>query len=147
MKCTSPRDLYRLKLRTLASSLFKKTIEGVPDWPDTLYGFSYAPYRPGQDPYKKIFPTREQIKEDLVLIRPLARHIRTYSVEGTLADIPEIAETLGMQVTLGVWIAQDLKHNANELATAIDITRRSKMSNASSWVTKFCFARMYPSVS
>ncbi len=126
MKCTSPRDLYRLKLRTLASSLFKKTIEGVPDWPDTLYGFSYAPYRPGQDPYKKIFPTREQIKEDLVLIRPLARHIRTYSVEGTLADIPEIAETLGMQVTLGVWIAQDLKHNANELATAIDITRRSR---------------------
>lgn len=126
MERTSLRDPYRLKPRTLAPSLFKTVIEGLPDWPDTVYGFSYAPYRPGQDPYKKIFPTREQIKEDLMLIRPLTRRIRTYSIEGTLADIPEIAENLGMQVTLGVWISQDLKHNANELATAIDITRRSK---------------------
>lgn len=96
----------------------------LPDWPETISGITYAPFRSKQSPHTRIFPTREQIREDLLLIRALTRHIRTYSVEDTLSCIPEIAEELGMSVTLGVWINQDVKHNNQELMAGIDLTRR-----------------------
>ncbi|MDF5833852.1 glycosyltransferase [Pseudomonas syringae] len=96
----------------------------VPDWPENIPGVSYSPFRPGQSPYTHLYPTREQITEDLLLIRPLTRHIRTYSVEGTLACIPEIAEALGMSVTLGVWITWDEKHNDRDLLTGVDLANR-----------------------
>ncbi|WP_057458488.1 glycosyltransferase family 2 protein [Pseudomonas syringae] len=96
----------------------------VPDWPENIPGVSYSPFGPGQSPYTHLYPTREQITEDLLLIRPLTRHIRTYSVEGTLACIPEIAEALGMSVTLGVWITWDEKHNDRDLLTGVDLANR-----------------------
>ncbi|WP_046270742.1 glycosyltransferase [Pseudomonas syringae] len=96
----------------------------VPDWPENIPGVSYSPFRPGQSPYTHLYPTREQITEDLLLIRPFTRHIRTYSVEGTLACIPEIAEALGMSVTLGVWITWDEKHNDRDLLTGVDLANR-----------------------
>ncbi|RMO71659.1 Glycosyl transferase protein [Pseudomonas syringae pv. primulae] len=114
----------RLKKRFLQMQLFQSRLTEVPDWPANISGFSYAPFRPDQRPGSHLYPTREQIKEDLLLIKPFTQKIRTYSVEGTLAYIPEIAEELGMSVTLGVWISPDEVRNTQELNTAIEITNR-----------------------
>ncbi|WP_103408856.1 glycosyltransferase family 2 protein [Pseudomonas syringae group genomosp. 3] len=103
---------------------FKSVVTNVPDWPDSISGLAYNPFRPGQSPYKHIYPTREQIKEDLLLIRPLTRHVRTYSVEQTLACIPEIAEELGMSVTLGIWIGWDEKRNDRELIEGVKLANQ-----------------------
>ncbi|WP_122318702.1 glycosyltransferase [Pseudomonas cichorii] len=102
----------------------RKPLLDIPDWPANVSGFSYSPFRPDQTPLKKTYPTREQIREDLLLIRPFSMNIRTYSVEGTLAYIPEIAEELGMQVALGIWISDDGEKNREEMAIAIELANR-----------------------
>lgn len=124
MNHTATINFNRLKDGFSPKKLFQRRLIEVPDWPASISGFSYAPFRPGQSARKKIYPTREQIKEDLLLIKPFTQNIRTYSVEGTLAYIPEIAEELGMSVSLGAWISQDKARNAQELKTAIEITNR-----------------------
>lgn len=96
----------------------------APDWPERVSGLCYAPYRPGQDPNKKIYPSKAQIHEDLILLSTLTSHIRTYSVEGTLGYIPEMAEPLGLTVTLGIWISNDDESNRHEIALAIELTER-----------------------
>ncbi|MDU8498299.1 glycosyltransferase [Pseudomonas syringae] len=109
---------------TWPTNLFKTRLNHPPDWPAMISGVAYAPFRPGQSPYKQIFPTRDQIREDLLLLRSITRNIRTYSVEGTLMHIPELAEALGMNVTLGVWITEDETHNIQEIRTGIELANR-----------------------
>ncbi|MBM0139268.1 glycosyltransferase [Pseudomonas cannabina pv. alisalensis] len=106
------------------TNLFKTRLNHPPDWPEMISGLAYAPFRPGQSPYKQIFPTRDQIRDDLLLLRSITRNIRTYSVEGTLMHIPELAAELDMTVTLGVWITEDEKHNARELLNGVELTNR-----------------------
>ncbi len=110
--------------RFSTADLLKRKTQEAPDWPETISGFSYSPFRPGQEPGKRIYPSRAQIEEDLALIRPFTRSIRIYSVQGSLACIPEVALGLGMTVTLGVWISQDEKQNDAELSVAIDLCNR-----------------------
>lgn len=112
------------KAGTWPANLFKTRFNHPPDWPAMISGVAYAPFRPGQSPYKQIFPTRDQIREDLLLLRSMTRNIRTYSVEGTLMHIPELAEALGMNVTLGVWITGDETHNIEEINAGIELANR-----------------------
>ena len=115
---------YQLAQRIAAGhGPVRETVE-APDWPQTVYGFTYAPFRPGQSPFTKRFPTPQQIRDDLLLIRQFTSRIRTYSVEGTLALIPELAEQLGMEVMLGAWIGADDARNRRELATAVGLCNR-----------------------
>ncbi|MEE4915544.1 glycosyltransferase family 2 protein [Pseudomonas viridiflava] len=115
-------NIKGLVQRFSTSGLSNRAKPQTSDWPETLSGVSYAPFRSGQDPGKNLYPSRAQIEEDLELIRPLTRNVRTYSVKGTLACIPEVAQALDMTVTLGAWISQDEKSNEAELAVAIDLT-------------------------
>ena len=53
-------------------------------------------------------------------------NIRTYSVEGTLADIPRLAEEFGLRVSLGIWISPDIERNEREIAKAIELANSSR---------------------
>ena len=51
----------------------------------------------------------------------------TYSVDGTLGDIPKLAEEFGLRVTIGIWISPDLvdryserKESADELSHRVN---------------------------
>ena len=68
----------------------------APDWPEQISGFSFSPFRAGQDPQRNIYPNDEQIRGDLELLSKQTDNIRTYSVENSLADIPRIAEEFGL---------------------------------------------------
>lgn len=86
---------------------------------------SYAPYRDGQSPFDPnlVIPPA-QIEEDL---RALASHtscIRTYATEQGLAEVPRIAQAIGLRVLLGAWIGSDPANNRRELATVIDLANR-----------------------
>ena len=91
---------------------------------------SYAPYRAGQSPLDKAFPSPAQIAEDLRLVSAQANGIRTYSsVEGTLpetfsriaagTDIAGLARKAGLKLWLGIWLSSNPADNAKEIAAAI----------------------------
>ena len=103
----------------------------APDWPEQISGFSFSPFRAGQAPQKDSYPSDDEIREDLELVNQHTDNIRTYSVAGTLGDIPRLAEELGMRVSLGVWISADLVQNEVEMAKAIEIANSSRRSRSS----------------
>ena len=98
----------------------------TPNWPEQISGFSYSPFQQGQYPQKNQFPTDEQMRQDLAIMSKLTDNIRTYSVDGTLGDIPKLAEEFGLRVTLGIWISPDLERNEREIQRAIEIANTSR---------------------
>lgn len=86
---------------------------------------SYAPYRrSGDAPWHADRPIRpEQIRQDLILLRPLTGCVRTYGVEHGLEAVPAIARELGFKVKLGVWIGGDDEGNERHLERAIGLAR------------------------
>ncbi len=97
----------------------------LPDAPVTVPCVSYAPYRDGQTPFDETFVIpREQIIEDLTLLRGLTRCVRTYTVRQGLDAVPGIARDLGMTVMLGAWIGLERPKNERELAGVIDLAQR-----------------------
>ena len=98
----------------------------APDWPEQVAGYSFSPFRPGQDPRDNRYPGDDDIRADLELVSRQTNNIRTYSVEGSQADIPRLAEEFGLRVTLGVWISPDLERNEREIARAIELANQSR---------------------
>ncbi len=99
----------------------KKPPTEPPPWPSNIYGFSYSPFRKGQHPKRNIFPTKNEIREDLKIMSAFTRNIRIYSVEGTQRYIPELAVECGLQVTLGAWLSKDEVRNEREVALCIKL--------------------------
>ncbi|MFQ6346870.1 glycosyltransferase [Pseudomonas sp. R11F] len=98
----------------------------TPNWPEQISGFSYSPFQQGQFPQKDQYPTDDQMRQDLAIMSKLTDNIRTYSVDGTLGDIPKLAEEFGLRVTLGIWISPDLERNEREIQRAIEIANSSR---------------------
>jgi exo-beta-1,3-glucanase (GH17 family)/cellulose synthase/poly-beta-1,6-N-acetylglucosamine synthase-like glycosyltransferase len=90
-------------------------------WTGEIVGFSYSPFRLGQDPTKGAFPSQEQIEDDLTLLSGTVQAIRTYSVIRGQENIPEIAIRHGLSVAAGAWIDADLKRNEEEVQNLIKI--------------------------
>jgi exo-beta-1,3-glucanase (GH17 family) len=91
---------------------------------------SYTPYRPGQTPFDKTFPSPADIRADFALIKTQADGIRTYAaIEGTVAqtnarlathtDIAGLAKQAGLKVWLGIWLGSDPRLNQEEMAEGI----------------------------
>ena len=88
----------------------------VPEWPDSIKGVSFSPFRPGQTPRNpNDFPSDEQISRDLALLADKVDRVRTYSVEGSLGNIPRLAADLGVDVMVGIWISDDIDRNWREI--------------------------------
>jgi exo-beta-1,3-glucanase (GH17 family)/cellulose synthase/poly-beta-1,6-N-acetylglucosamine synthase-like glycosyltransferase len=86
-----------------------------PPWPERIQGFSFAPYRIGQDGRAGVHPSQEEIKADLKLLAGKTHAVRTYTVEGPLALIASLAKPMGINVTQGIWISGDLVRNRHEV--------------------------------
>ena len=63
--------------------------------------------------------TPEQIDRDLAQLSQITGHIRTYTVDGGMDKVPEIARRYGMTVSLGIWISPDLDKNEKEIELGI----------------------------
>jgi exo-beta-1,3-glucanase (GH17 family) len=98
----------------------------APAWPEQISGFSFSPFRAGQNPQQNTYPSDKQIRADLELLAAQTDNIRTYSVDGSLARIPYLAEEFGLRVTLGIWISPDLERNEREINRAIEIANESR---------------------
>jgi exo-beta-1,3-glucanase (GH17 family) len=98
----------------------------APDWPEQISGYSFSPFRQGQSPMDNIYPSIEEMRQDLELLSAQTNNIRTYSVDGSLAEIPLLAEEFGMRVSLGIWISPDIERNEREIARAIELAHNSR---------------------
>ncbi|HKD54610.1 MAG TPA: glycosyltransferase [Steroidobacteraceae bacterium] len=92
-----------------------------PPWPPRIQGFAFSPFRANEDPTRFEMPTDAEIDEDLALLEGKVNAVRTYSVGGSLADIPELAEKHGMNVALGAWLDTHRDKNEQQLQAAIDL--------------------------
>lgn len=126
----SPVDARAQKM-----SVASTQIEGIdqPQAPSSLRmpfaSLSYAPFgrseRPGQDR-----PSLAQIRTDLELLRPYTRTIRTYSSINGLEKIVPIAEELGIDVMVGIWINENDAYNEQDIEGALALARRHRNVSA-----------------
>jgi exo-beta-1,3-glucanase (GH17 family)/cellulose synthase/poly-beta-1,6-N-acetylglucosamine synthase-like glycosyltransferase len=86
-----------------------------PAWPASVSGFAFSPLRRGQVPSRGQYPTYDDLDADLELIASSARSVRTYSLDGTLSQIPNIAARHGLDVTAGIDLDEDSDRNASRL--------------------------------
>ncbi|MCL7462533.1 glycosyltransferase [Pseudomonas sp. NW5] len=98
----------------------------APDWPDNISGYSYSPFRLGQNPQEAIYPSEAEVRQDLELLSRQTDNVRTYSVDGILGDIPRLAEDSGLRVTLGIWLSNDLEANEWQIQRGIEIARQQR---------------------
>ena len=87
-----------------------------PDVPDgKISSFSFAPFREGQSPLTKVYPTTEQIEEDLRLLADQTHTIRTYASLDGMEGVPALARQYGLKMIQGAWIGIDPKGNQAEV--------------------------------
>ncbi len=65
---------------------------------------SFAPFREGQSPLTEIYPTKEQVDEDLRMLADKTHTIRTYASLGGLQDVPALARKHGLKMIQGAWL-------------------------------------------
>jgi glucan 1,3-beta-glucosidase len=83
----------------------------------TLPCVSYAPFRDAQSPFDEtLVIAPEQIEADLRSLSRLTGCVRIYSIDQGLAQVPQIADRLGLEVLLGAWLSRDGARNAEEIA-------------------------------
>ncbi|HEX7127897.1 MAG TPA: glycosyltransferase [Thermodesulfobacteriota bacterium] len=96
--------------------------EEVP-WHGRIRGVSFSPFKLDQSPATGRLPTEADIAADLALVARKSDAIRTYGVEGSLAEIPALARAHGMTVMLGAWVDHQRDRNEVEIARVIDVAR------------------------
>jgi exo-beta-1,3-glucanase (GH17 family)/cellulose synthase/poly-beta-1,6-N-acetylglucosamine synthase-like glycosyltransferase len=92
-----------------------------PPWPARIQGFAFSPFRANEDPTHGQMPTDAEIDADLTLLEGKVNAVRTYSVESTLAHVPELADRHDLNVALGAWLDDHRDKNEQQLQSAIDI--------------------------
>ncbi|HSN17934.1 MAG TPA: glycosyltransferase [Gammaproteobacteria bacterium] len=90
-----------------------------PAWPDRIQGFSFSPFHAGEDAIAHRFPTDAEIDSDLKLLSGKTDSIRTYTMEGTIGDIPRLAAPYGMKVMLGAWVDSDKEKSEAQIQKLI----------------------------
>jgi len=99
-------------------ALLNRPVE-PPPWDGRIEGVSFAPYRAGQGPIDKVFPTEAEIREDLEHIAPHVRSVRSYTSLDGMDQIPRLASEFGLSVTAGAWIDADRKKNEREIKSLL----------------------------
>jgi exo-beta-1,3-glucanase (GH17 family) len=95
----------------------------IPDVYGQFDSLSYSPPALSNDDIADS-KSRELIDRDLSELTGLTSHIRTYSVSGSRAQIPAVAQEHGLTVSLGVWIdAKRPEATEHEIAEAIELAR------------------------
>ena len=90
-------------------------------WPDVIQGFSFSPMRAHHDPLAQILPTAGEIEADLALLQGKTHAVRTYTVAGTLAEVPALAGKYNINVALGAWVDARKENNEVEIERLIQI--------------------------
>jgi exo-beta-1,3-glucanase (GH17 family)/cellulose synthase/poly-beta-1,6-N-acetylglucosamine synthase-like glycosyltransferase len=100
-----------------------RPVEEVP-WPKTVQGFALSPYQEGEDAIQSQLPSEEEIRSDLRLLAGKTHALRTYSTQGSLAEIARIAAEFNLNVAQGAWISRDAMRNEEEIRKTIELVHQ-----------------------
>lgn len=92
---------------------------------ERIVGVDYGPFRDGQSPITGIYPSIEQMREDMPILKRMAPYIRTYSVTRGLERIPELASQYGLKVVPTAWLGPNAAANDVEIANLITVAKQS----------------------
>jgi len=115
------RIAIALVLVVTASALFWASRDYsviAPEWDGQVRGITYFPSHVFRQ-RDALEITPEQIDRDMAQLSRITGHIRTYTVDGGMDKVPEIAARYGLTVSLGIWIGPDLEVNEKQLALGI----------------------------
>src|SRR6201994_666263 len=115
------RILVALIMVVGASALFWTSRDytvTAPEWDGQVRGIAYTPSHLFTDRQAKHI-TPERIDRDLAQLSKITGHIRTYTVDGGMDKVPEIARRYGMTVSMGIWISPDLDQNEKSIELGI----------------------------
>ena len=115
------RIILALAMVLSASVLFWASRDyavSAPDWDGQVRAIAYNPSRIFTD-YDQKNVTQEQIDRDLAQLSQITGHIRTYTVDGGMDKVPEIARRYGMTVSLGIWLGADMVKNDQQIELGI----------------------------
>ena len=92
---------------------------------------SYSGYRLGQHPDKALYPTQEQVLEDLKILEKNWVMIRTYGSDQHSEDVLQVIrrENIKLKVMLGMWMDGDPKDpddNEKQITTGIRLANEYK---------------------
>ncbi len=93
-------------------------------WEGMIAGVAFSPFQADQSPLNGDRPSLDQVVQDMRHLAPHVGSIRTYSTRDGAELVPEVADTLGLSVTLGAWLSADRTQNALELKALVEMTRR-----------------------
>jgi exo-beta-1,3-glucanase (GH17 family) len=80
---------------------------------------SFAPFRRGQGPIAKIYPSPAEIEADMKSLVGVARGVRTYTSREGLDIVPELGRKYGIEVTHSAWLGQKPAINDAEVDALI----------------------------
>ena len=97
-----------------------------PTWPDVIQGFSFSPMRDNHNPIEQNVASVEEIEQDIALLAGKTHAIRTYTVDGTLSEVPALAKPYDINVALGAWIDSRLEQNLIEVDKLIETADKNR---------------------
>ena len=101
----------------------------APNFDGQLASVSYAPFQGNVNPEDGGKAETAKIRQDLTLLSPIAKSLRTYSSTAGVELVPGIAAEFGMRVTVGAWIDKDQKRNEREMRSVVDLAKRHSNVN------------------
>jgi exo-beta-1,3-glucanase (GH17 family) len=81
-------------------------------------GVSYAPSHANADT-AEAYASEDRIRSDLQILSKVTSRVRTYSIENGMSHVPAIAASLGMKVSIGIWLGPDQAANQKQVEAAI----------------------------
>ena len=98
----------------------------VPDYTGTVAGLAFSPFHRGESPETGKWPSKAEIRADLVRAADTTGRIRTYTVQGEMADIPRLAADLPLKVTLGAWLDRHADTDEQEVRRLIGTVNHNR---------------------
>lgn len=95
-------------------------------WAEQVGGFAYNGFRRDQspEPPNKIFPTEQELDEDIAMLSRYTRRLRTYSAYDS-PEVPALARKYGMTVTAGAWLDRWKDGNDIQIKSLIEQVQAS----------------------
>ncbi|PKM12051.1 MAG: cellulose synthase [Gammaproteobacteria bacterium HGW-Gammaproteobacteria-3] len=96
----------------------------IQSWNKTMMGVAFNPMREDSDPVQNLYPSQEEIAEDVELLAKKVFALRLYSALGVMETVPALAAENDLNLTLGAWIDADLEKNRREIESLIKLANQ-----------------------
>ncbi|HWK95728.1 MAG TPA: glycosyltransferase [Pseudolabrys sp.] len=101
----------------------------APNFTGQLSSISYAPFQGNVNPEDGGKAEAQKIRDDLKILAPMTKAIRTYSSTAGVELVPGIASEFGLRTTIGAWIDHNPDRNEREMRAVVDLSKRHSNVN------------------